>query len=245
MTKNKRGSHVGVVLSFLIFVTFLAFLYATLAPAIKIQGDKKAILDYLKIALTERLSENLVSIAVVIGNDTTEDCIELEEFMNGTFVSPKLIARDSSGYVFPATISNDNLFINRDGKETDFFKIVMSDEFDEAEQGTMSDCKTLVKTLEKSDDGYTIGSINVDEYFFETKIIELNDLYDSDYESLKRDLNISVGNEFGFDFEYANGTVIGVEPEETKQSIYIDENPVRYVNKKGDVLLGTFRIKVW
>ena len=64
--KNKRGSHVGIVLSFVIFVTFLAFLYTIIEPTIKIQQDKESLLNYLKIELMETFSADLTSTSITI-----------------------------------------------------------------------------------------------------------------------------------------------------------------------------------
>ncbi|MCK4647518.1 hypothetical protein KAT24_01145 [Candidatus Pacearchaeota archaeon] len=52
---DKKGSHVGMMLSFVIFVTFLVFLYSILQPVIKIRQDKKLILDSLIIELAKML----------------------------------------------------------------------------------------------------------------------------------------------------------------------------------------------
>ena len=41
---KKTGSHVGFVLSFVVFVTFLIFIYSVLVPTTKIQ-DKPLILE--------------------------------------------------------------------------------------------------------------------------------------------------------------------------------------------------------
>ena len=58
---NKRGSHVGVILSFAIFITFMVFLYFIIEPAIRIQGDKQNILDNLERELLEKFSANLTT----------------------------------------------------------------------------------------------------------------------------------------------------------------------------------------
>ena len=57
---GKKGSHVGMMLSFVIFVTFIVFLYSVLSPAIKIGQDKKLILDNLILELVEMLNSNYI-----------------------------------------------------------------------------------------------------------------------------------------------------------------------------------------
>lgn len=51
----KKGSHVGMMISFVIFVTFLVFLYSILQPVIKIRQNKELVLDSLKTELVNML----------------------------------------------------------------------------------------------------------------------------------------------------------------------------------------------
>ena len=50
---SKKGSHVGVVVSFVIFVTFLVFLYTIVQPATVREKDRQYLLDYLTLNLIE------------------------------------------------------------------------------------------------------------------------------------------------------------------------------------------------
>ncbi len=59
MKRGKKGSHVGVMISFGIFVVFLLFLYSILQPIIKIEQDKKLILNDLIDGLVEMLNSDL------------------------------------------------------------------------------------------------------------------------------------------------------------------------------------------
>ena len=45
---NKKGSHVGLVLSFVIFVVFLIFMYPLVGPALETKGDKQYLLEPLE-----------------------------------------------------------------------------------------------------------------------------------------------------------------------------------------------------
>jgi hypothetical protein len=239
--KCKRGSHVGIVLSFIIFVTFMFFLYTTLEPAIKIKEDKQFILNYLEIELIGKLSGSLTSITLVIGKDVNQDCIELENFLDKELINKKLIVKNNLEEVLESKSLEESLFVDRGDDQVDFFKIRVSEEFEEIEEGEMENCKEL----KEDNEGYKIGSIKSNKYLFETRIIELKENYVSDYDSIKKELNISTGNEFGFDFIYNNGTVVGTEIGETKRDIYIEEIPVQYVDKEANILPGVIRIKVW
>ena len=60
--KSRRGSHVGVIASFSIFILFLVGLYLVTEPALKFDKDKKALLQYLEGRLVEEFSGNLTTV---------------------------------------------------------------------------------------------------------------------------------------------------------------------------------------
>ena len=59
---NKEGSHVGVMLSFVIFITFIIFLFVIFESRINIHQNKESILEHLEKALLERFENNLTII---------------------------------------------------------------------------------------------------------------------------------------------------------------------------------------
>jgi len=238
---KKKGSHVGMVLSFVIFITFLVFLYSIVEPAIKTQKDEQAVLEYLKTELIGKVSADLTSVSIAIDKTTNKDCVELENLRTETGIDSKLIVKDNLENSFTAKISDDDLFIDRESSEDDFFKIRVSEEFEETETGTMSDCEIL---QEGSISGYTIGLIRTNKYVFEAKIIELKEEYENDYENLKDELGVSSGNEFGFSFSYNNGTTIGTE-ESVSTNIYTEEIPIQYIDESASILSGSINIKIW
>ena len=59
MQKKKGGTHVGFILSFVIFVTFLIFLYSMLIEPTKTNQDKQYLLENLRINLIENILNDL------------------------------------------------------------------------------------------------------------------------------------------------------------------------------------------
>ena len=64
--KNRKGSHVGVVVSFVVFVTFLVFLYLIIQPATIRERDKQYILDYLKLNLVSNSTIALIKSPLIL-----------------------------------------------------------------------------------------------------------------------------------------------------------------------------------
>ena len=103
--KSKRGSHVGVVLSFVMFVTFLIFLYSILEPQLKVERDKEAFLEYLKRDLVQNFYEELT---VVI----TKSVHELESqgnLVNQNCMSIPVGEIDVAGKNYLVRDSDENL----------------------------------------------------------------------------------------------------------------------------------------
>lgn len=245
--KNKRGSHVGIVLSFVIFVTFLAFLYSILEPTMRMRRDKEALLDYLKIELIERFSTNLTSVAISTDKEVKETCVKLVNFTGEVEVDSRLIVKDEEGDILRATILENDLFIDRVIEESGlvFFKIYNSEEFEELDEEEMS-CDKL-GVLKREDKGYIVGLVRTNVYIFEKKIIELIDAYEIEggYENLKDNLNIPLGSEFGFSLIYSNKTKIGTEEKDIPTNIYVKEIPVQYVDEESNINSGFINIQVW
>ena len=240
---EKRGSHVGVILSLVIFVTFLVFLYTVVEPLVTVQKDKESLLSYLETELIERISSNLTTSSVGINKTSPQTCVQLGDFVNETEASLRLIVKnDETGEILRANVSQDedDLFITK-GTESVFFKVYDSPEFEELEKVTeISGCKFL-----KNEEGYSIGLIRTNEYLFESKIINLINEHDGGYEDLKTELKIPPGSEFGFSIAYDNVTIIGTEEKNLSINVYAEEIPIRYVDDEGNINFGFMNIKVW
>lgn len=59
---NAKGSHVGVMLSFVIFITFIVFMFVIFEPNINLGNSKKSVLTYLEKVLVEKFGGDLAVI---------------------------------------------------------------------------------------------------------------------------------------------------------------------------------------
>ena len=245
---NKRGSHVGMIISFVIFITFIVFLYSVFKPAINTGENKKAILDVVEKGLLENISVNLTTATVQVKNRYSQyNCIELQGFLLTTTLSGidsgyihNLKVKDGSENILNAnsggSIGSD-LIINNNNENT-FFKVYFSTNFTTISVG--SSCTTVPST------DFNVGSITTDSFPFESKINYLAGYYTNNYDKLKAELKITPGNYFGFDFTKSDGTVgasVGTPPKTA--NVFTDEVPIQYVDSKANILSGFINIKVW
>jgi len=238
MLEGKRGTHVGMILSVLLFMTFLLFLYSAVEPIIKTKGDKQVLLDSLEVGLIDELSADLTSVTISINNsyNPVEGCIEIAHLDETTGLNS--IVRDKDENLINSNSTAGYLKIGWENKR--FFKVYYSDEpFD------IYSLEGVTCVQPTKDNDYSVGLVKTDKQIFETKIIELKDSYESNYSDIKYNLKIPSDNNFGFDFIYNNGTTIEIGNESSQRGIYIEEVPIQYISNKGDILSGTIKLKIW
>ena len=243
--KFKRGSHVGMILSFVIFITFIVFLYSVFKPAINTGENKKAILDDVEKGVLENISSNFTTAIVQIknGKNSRDNCIQFQGLLSSLFISGisynyMLKVKDDSGTIQSGyQFGGADLIIDRTDNSKTFFKIYLSPNFTTI--GTKS-C-TLIPG-----NNFNVGSITTDNFPFESKINYLADYYTNSYNKLKADLKIIPGNDFGFVFTKSDGTVGASAGNPPKTAnVFTDEVPIQYIDNNANILSGFINIKVW
>ena len=239
---KKRGSHVGVVLSFVIFMTFIFFIYLITQPALK--TDKKDnSLEFLARSLVENSSANMTSVSAAIIQQSSQNCVRLSGFFTAASIGNRIIVRNSSESVLQSQIDGVDLLIVKETNDL-FFKVYESSEFNAAATGPINPCQSLVQGND-----YILGLIKTSESIFETKIIGLIGNYSADYDNFKSGLKISQGNEFDFSFTYNNGTEVATNNQNQTISsninIYAKNAPIIYVSRQAATEPGFINVKTW
>lgn len=238
------GSHVGMMLSIIIFVTFLFFLYTTLEPIIKTQKDKEALLDYLQVELIEKFSSNLTSAVISAkgGHESRENCIEINHTEIG-ITNPEdvnVVVYDEINNPISFKFEGINLVIDKFGDKPEFFKIYYSEEPLDNSAGS-SICGGILK----GDEVALFGQIKTRKHIFESKIISSINEYDVGYDGLKEGLKIPSGSEFGFSFTYSDGAIISTDEKEVLTNVYAKETPIQYIDEKANINAGFISVRVW
>ena len=239
---KKKGSHIGIILSFVIFVIFLTFLYSTMEPLIKVKEDKEFMLEYLEVALIEKLNTNLATLTITINESVSQDCVVLDSLIEtGKGLNSRIIVKDYYRNIIPSYISeasNSDLIVDRNSSGNTFLKIYCSEEFEILNEKSVAGCKLL-------ETNYQIKLLKSSKYISKTKVADLKDDYLNKYENLKEELNVPEASDFGFGFIYNNGTVIETENKNVSRSVYAEEVPVRYIDSEANILSGYMKIKIW
>jgi hypothetical protein len=253
---NKRGTHVGVILSFIIFVTFIVFLLTAINPVLNTGEDKESLLDYMGAKIRENTSSNFTTITVSIldNSPSIQNCIRLKDFLFdltfvGIIIPPAdLIVKNANFNIEEAYYSSalgtggdaNAIRINRGNKESRFFRVYYSPEFNVLPETSCNPLSELDKTT-----GYEIGSIQTGRYVFKKNILALIDTYNSDYGELKNFFNVPPGSEFGFTFVESGSTKTTATQTSKAPEIYVKETPVQYIDEQANVLSGFINLEVW
>ena len=229
--KSKKGSHVGVILSFMIFVVFLVFLFSALQPALKVEKDKEAILEHITNSITESSSDNLIIENVVVDNTDESDCVRVDKNLDQNLIVKKSPDWTIASYL----IQGGEIDIKLEGGK--FFKIYYSE--------------SIVETLPSSvicnkiTTNYKIGFVNNETVVFVSKF---DDLTNKDYDLLKRDFGVSAGTDFSFSLLDADKILINqiiMKAPKVSTNIYVNEFPVLYSDENGEIKSGFINVKVW
>jgi len=233
---EKRGSHVGIVLSFVIFTTFITFLYVVTQPAIKL-NDNQYLAEKVKANIIRWSSAELTIGSIII--DTPGTCAKLDNFFTTLEIEPTLLGKNQEG---------DNIALERSlGGEAhlrafvngnSLFRFYESSEFTEINSEGGEAC---------TGESYNVGFVRSENIVFDNKIQSLNTEYETDYEGLKETLEIPPTNGFGFEFIYNNGTKITSEEKTVpRTNLYVQTFPLEYIKQSSASReIGNITIKVW
>jgi len=239
-----------MIISFVVFITFIVFLYTVISPAVTTAADKRTVLNYIEERIEKNTSAEFTEISVMI-TDNPEispgiyyKCVRFEQFFSLVGTPPCCtIAKNETGGIQGTYYDSkwfSELEMNRANETNLFFKIYYSPEFDLLGKPTGLDCKEV-----KWETAYEISSIDTDEYIFEENVYELMDYYNNNYEKLKTELSIPAGNEFEFGFIQSNETRMQVGNASKSVNVYATETPVQYIDNSANVLSGFISVKVW
>ncbi len=262
---GKRGAtHIEFVISFIIFVIFILFIYTTLEPSLQIGRNKSFLMDYLKFQFefgnftTGDSSIMTITNSSIIprppGGGALQTCIKLTQISNTAFTvgNTNLVIKNESNSLLNYTFDGANsLLIGKMDSEdiySGFFLKVYNSSL--LESTYVTDSRDVGGPgCENIGSNAIAGSLVEEEnQVFESKILDLINLYETNYAQLKQDLGFPEDSDFWIAFRYSNGTVIepiNQQPIPSTSSIYATEFPIEYLDSDANTQLGFFLVKVW
>ncbi|MFH1586005.1 MAG: hypothetical protein ABIB79_04515 [archaeon] len=232
---KKKGSHVGMMISFLVFITFIAFLYSILEPSLKVNNDKDFLLNHLETEILENCSGEMASITVINNSQSSYDCLKIDISPTGlNLTGSRLIVKDKDNTNVHYGYFGNTLWIENNTNK--LFKIYSS-EFITPQNSTVN-CPV-------NSTNYTIGLFRTEKYIFGKKIKNLISEINSNYEDVKDQFNVPPGGEFGLEFVDSKGTVTRTLEKNVSIDIFVNEVPINYIDNQTNLVSGFINIKVW
>jgi hypothetical protein len=230
--KNKKGSHIGFMLSFSIFVIFLVFTYVTIGQEGFFSEKKKNIIKNLERDFIKEIESDVI-IVTILAEEGDKDCVK---FSASEFENYSYYVVQKNRQIMEATKEGNELKIKYDETPATLFKIYFSDRFFEGPNANLTGL-TCVEAQMKN--------IQKRKEIFEEKIILMKKNYQYTYDNLKNSLRIPSEKDFGFEFEYPNGTILSTGEKEIFGEVYVEEIPINYFSTEGNFLEGKIRLRVW
>jgi len=208
MKNNKKGAaHIEIIISFVIFIGFLMFLFATLNPIKEIRIDE-SIFESVKYNIENHLDlKTKISYVSIKLEETPSDCFIINNIAELENCDVGLIVKNADGIEVGSSFTGQ-FNIKNSG---DFYTIYCS--------------KEISNTLPCSDGtpvNYKLGIIKKEDAVSISKLkTEIFDKYKNkdDYETMKQTLGIPARNDFGLRFKDGKDNVVydGTEFEALKK----------------------------
>ena len=244
--RKKGTSHLGFVLSFVIFILFLVFILSIIEPRLGTQTNKQPLLDSLEFNMINSFGMDNFTIATLNYKGVQagqKNCISSNPISSLEFISDanknKIKIRDDLGNSRDFDIRSNVLYAGIDSTSNAVLKIYYAQNISSSTTA-LSSCKDVSSSL-------TVQSVNREQkYILDSNIISLREKYAADYGKLKTDLAIPGGNDFTFSFKLANGST--VEPQGVTiptVNVFAKNFPVQYLDNNANLNVGFLTVKIW
>jgi hypothetical protein len=233
--KTKKASHVGIVLSFVVFVTFLLFVFTTLSPLAQTNEKKETLMKYAEKAIIEYVSSGMIRVSVskdLEQSDSDEDIAKID--LTKDYGYANILAKDRDGNLLESRIEGKNVYFKKPSQEVVSLFLTNRNLNEKPLEGSLGNYEN-----------WKITFFQEKTHIFEENCLLLLKEYEENYLELKEKLEIPLGSEFGFEFENSTRGIFSSFEREVKKEVYAETLPIQYVDENADILNGFLRIKVW
>jgi len=250
LKKFKKGTHVGVMLSFVIFLTFLIFLYIVLEPTFKTQKSKDFEINSIKGQLMQEVQEEVVAIPMIfttIDISPTHNCIKItgsHEIFSEIDYDHLIIKDEEENFLYYDNLASSGVQGIQIEIPENFVSGVLT-------IYSSQDLSIYHKDLggcrnNEEDEEFTIGSIGTSSVIFETEILDIIQEYGNNKDELKERLGIPKEYDFSISFLDEDKNIIDEAGEKNPLSdVYVEETIIEYSDTEGNLKIGFLIIRIW
>jgi hypothetical protein len=233
-TIKKGASNLEIILSFVIFVGFIFFLFLafplnrTQTSTVGLDSAERAIMNFTNI--------DLVYFSAVFSDESMaqneKTCFS---FQPGRILD-KVIALDENDNRVNAMSDGESINVEGNGR---FFQFYSSNEF--VENSFNEDCTQM------NSSDYGIGLVREYSVLSGSRIELLKGMYDKDYLNLVINFSLPSKSNFGFTLREINGTEImnATRKKPVRGNVLARDLPVQIVYSDGELKYAMMRIETW
>jgi len=234
MHMNKIAiTHIEIVLSFLIFLGFVIFLFVILSP-FKDRTNKNLV-DFVYGGVYNKMKTDLSSISISFAV-APAGCFSFgssDLISNLNCIEHHVIVKDENNVQVNAKLEGNDFQIANSGK---FYTIYCSDEL----IGTngINGCSSETPVL---------GVVRTKEVLAVSRINNFVSEYNSDYDALKRDINMPENSDFGFVINDLDGAPMfeGKKQRPTGVDVIVKTFPVEILYSDARIQNAVLKVIVW
>lgn len=229
MKIKKGASHVEVILSFVLFTSFIIFIFIVFKP-LDVFSKTTSDLNMIENEILKNISGNLSVVSMKIDSSATGACFSVDDPLDGLL---PLIVKNESGKVVNASRSGEKVYFENSG---DFYRLYYSDEL--IETGLSGTC------FELTDTDYATGFVKLRAVVPYSKLVDFKTRHNNNYEQLKQEL----GLENDFIVTLKNSAEIIFEVQKQKPAgieIMAKDVPISILDEDADLKFDLMNIQVW
>jgi hypothetical protein len=240
---DKRGSHVGMILSFVLFVTALIFLYDIMRPVTQTTNEKEKLIEQVRMSLEKELQRELTTSTVritVSGEENKNKCVKLNYSKLGENLSEEHLVKFVSGKTIKSKIDGESIFIENTSEPLRIFfaEELINENFSNPPECTDADGNG-------NNIGYTFTTSKKDYYFEKDLEKFLEEIkQEENYSKIKEEFLLPKDADFNLIIIF-NGETKGEEKNVSGTNVFANRYPIIYLNSSADVNSGFFDISVW
>ena len=236
MRTKKSQSHVEMILSFVIFVSFVFFLLVFLNPLKQKEINSKD-LDKAEAKIIENLSITYRYLSLFLDYPVIENCFSVKNPLN---LQDKIIVKDINGNLRLSTNDENTISISSSPGNTAYILYFSEDFFYPPLSGS---CNVLPET------DYSFGALGYEKLVLYENLAELNQEYKSNYSALKSSLGLVMDRDFEFAIYNLDGRVLFNETLNSHKikgsNIFSRQVPLRVIYKNATQDSVLFYLRVW
>jgi len=233
LIRNKKGvSSIEIIISFVIFLTFLIFIFVYLNPIRS--NDKTPILVSLETGIKQQAMADLIEFPVAVNkSNITSACFYIRVPQNfESNISVKSLDDKNINY----TILSGNIYLNNIHDK--LYRFIKSDEIKNNET-SMNGCQSLDISQ------YTFSVERTKQIYSYTKLKQMNDSYYTGYTGLQEKLDFPITSDFSIVIgsDELNFTMTKNIPSNVQ--VIVRQFPIEILTSNADKIKAVMTLAVW